>query len=211
MVGRTPGESQTLLVERRVQNSICGLEARLLRTLRPLATGTATTAPDNISLLSPAPATVLAVPTDRPLAPCLGAENATSQAAQHPPLPGRMKQWILRGEYIEFDYLLPESLYPARYGASPSPAFTLRLSNDPSAETGGVVISQQKPASNASSPTCQPGRKPGICTHRSSLLPSRSALLLCSPTKSSSVALAFASPSLLASLRPPFPRKRRSR
>ena len=134
-------------VERLVQNSIRGLEARLLRTLRPLA---ATTAPDNISLPSPAPATALAAPTDRPLAPGLGTENATSQAAQHPPLPDRMKQRILRGEYIEFDSLLPESLYPARYGASPSPAFTLRLSNDPSAETGDVVIAQQKPASKRS-------------------------------------------------------------
>ena len=39
---------------------------------------------------------------------------------------------------------LPESLYPARHGASPSPSFTLRLSNDPA---GDVVIAQQKPTS----------------------------------------------------------------
>ena len=33
---------------------------------------------------------------------------------------------------------------PARYGASPSPAFTLRLSNDTSADDGDVVIAQHK-------------------------------------------------------------------
>ena len=46
---------------------------------------------------------------------------------------------------------------------------------------------------NAPSPTCQPGWKPGIRTRRSSLPTYRSTLLLCSPTKPSSVAVAFAS------------------
>ena len=50
------------------------------------------------------------------------------------------------GEYIDFDSLLPEAMYPARYGANPTPAFTLRLSQDPSIEEGEVVIAQQKPA-----------------------------------------------------------------
>ena len=49
---------------------------------------------------------------------------------QQPPLPEKVKQKILRGEYIDFDTLLPESLYPARHGLSPSPSFTLRLLSD---------------------------------------------------------------------------------
>ena len=38
-------------------------------------------------------------------------------------------------------------MYPARYGANPTPAFTLRLSQDASIEEGEAVIAQQKPAS----------------------------------------------------------------
>ena len=35
----------------------------------------------------------------------------------------------------------------SRYGASPTPAFTLRFSDDSTAEAGDVVIAQRKPAS----------------------------------------------------------------
>ena len=69
---------------------------------------------------------------------------------QQPPLPEKVKQKILRGEYIEFDTLLPESLYPARHGLSPSPSFTLRLSSDTTSTDGDVVIAQPKPSAKRS-------------------------------------------------------------
>ena len=65
---------------------------------------------------------------------------------RQPPVPAKVKQRILRGEFVDFDNLLPEALYPARHGASPSPSFALRLSTDPAAD-GEMVIAQQKPAS----------------------------------------------------------------
>ena len=128
------------------QNSMQGLEDRLRSSLRPLIQES--TSAENISLPSPNPhpptegsgladatATVQPGPsTASQPAPCV----------QQPPLPDKLKQRIIKGEYIDFDTLLPESLYPARHGASPSPSFTLRLSNDPA---GDVVIAQQKPTS----------------------------------------------------------------
>ena len=138
-------------VQRLVERSLRGMEERLLRSIQPPATGPATAATqDNISLPSPGPAPAPQPPA-RPPAPGTDSATArtpaTSPTVQQPPLPDKVKRRILASEYIDFDTLLPESLYPARYGASTNPAFTLRLSSDPSHEPGDVVIAQPKPAS----------------------------------------------------------------
>ena len=67
-------------------------------------------------------------------------------SVQQSPLPDKVKQHMVKGEYIDFDMLLPESLYHARHGVSPSPSFILRLSDDPASVEGDVVIAQQKAA-----------------------------------------------------------------
>ena len=139
-------------VQHLVDESLQGLEERLLRSLRPLAAGNTRAASDeNISLPSPPP------PGDTTADRCQppsqpGAPPTASPAPVPPtvPLPEKVKQKIIKGEYIDFDTLLPESLYPMRHGTSPFHAFTLRLSNDPAAADEDVVIAQQKPASRRS-------------------------------------------------------------
>ena len=64
---------------------------------------------------------------------------------QQPPVPAKTKQWVLRGELI--DSLLPEALYPAKHGASPSPSFSLRLSTDSSTEGGDGYCAGLSPRS----------------------------------------------------------------
>ena len=134
-------------VERLVRRGLRGVEARLLRAVQAGPLAPAHSLADNISLPSPSrlAATERSTAAAATLVPPAALEpTTTAPPVQQPPIPDKIKQRILRGEYIEFDSLLPESLYPARYGASPSPAFTLRLSNDTSADDGDVVIAQHK-------------------------------------------------------------------
>ena len=42
-----------------------------------------------------------------------------------PPVTPKMKQRIIKGEYIDFDQLLPESMFPSRYNTNSSPSITL--------------------------------------------------------------------------------------
>ena len=103
---------------------------------------------DNISLRSPQVINELPAPAEASQTPAQDSDTHAVQSApqaEHPPLPNKVKQRIIRGKYIDLDTLLPESLYPARHGVSPSPSFTLRLSNDPASTDGDVVIAQQKP------------------------------------------------------------------
>ena len=145
--------------ERLVRRGLRDVETRLRRAVQSGPQAPAAQSPDNISLPSPTPGTT----SDTVQQHSATAEFSTSLAApasasassapppvQQPPIPDKVKQRILRGEYIDFDTLLPESLYPARYGASSTPAFTLRLSNDTSAGDGDVVIPQQKPVAKRS-------------------------------------------------------------
>ena len=131
------------------------MEDRLLGALRPLAPRAPARA-DNISLRSPlsqnhpppSPPTDGAPPTVQEVTAALTLPQAP--LPQQPPLPEKVKQKILRGEYIDFDTLLPECLYPARHGLSPSPSFTLRLSSDTTSTDGDVVIAQPKPSAKRS-------------------------------------------------------------
>ena len=157
---RTQSQQTPAHLERTVQQlvdrSLQGLEERLLTSLRTLVPTASRSQPavDNISLPSPQhqrPAgTTQGVPTHpTATAATLDVLPIAPQAApsvQQPPLPDKVKQRIVKGEYIDFDMLLPESLYPTRHGVSPSPSFTLRLSDDPASVEGDVVIAQQKAA-----------------------------------------------------------------
>ena len=134
-------------------------ETRLRRAVQSGPQATADQSPDNISLPSPTPGTTSDTTQQHSAtagfstslaAPASASASSAPPPVQQPPIPDKVKQRILRGEYIDFDTLLPESLYPARYGASSTPAFTLRLSNDTSAGDGDVVIAQQKPVAKRS-------------------------------------------------------------
>ena len=63
--------------------------------------------------------------------------------AQQPLVLAKVKQRILRGEFVDFDLLQPEALYPTKHGAGHSQSISLWLSMD-SAE-GDMVIAQPKP------------------------------------------------------------------
>ena len=112
--GRTPTRANNTAdleqtIQLLVQNSMQGLEDRLRSSLRPLIQES--TSAENISLPSPNPhqpaegsgladaaATVQPGPsTASQPAPCV----------QQPPLPDKVKQRIIKGEYIDFDTLLP--------------------------------------------------------------------------------------------------------
>ena len=147
-----------LRVQQLVDQGLQGLEERIVRSLRPSSGRAPTPAlEDNISLPSPIlrPQQTLPSATRHPRShqdadpdPALAPGTlAAPLAVQQPALPEKVKQRILKGEYIDFDTLLPEALFPARHGTSPSPSFTLRLSSDPSAaDDGGVVIAQKPTA-----------------------------------------------------------------
>ena len=61
------------------------------------------------------------------------------------PVPVRVRQRIVKGEFIDFDGLLHDSLLPLRHSASPSPSVSLRVMHEPSM-AGEILIAQQRPA-----------------------------------------------------------------
>ena len=63
-----------------------------------------------------------------------------------PAVPAKLKQCIIKGEYVEFDQLLPESMFPTRYNTNIPPSFTLSLSPDPSPVGDNILISQPRVA-----------------------------------------------------------------
>ena len=63
-----------------------------------------------------------------------------------PAVPAKLKQRIIKGEYVEFDQLLPESMFPTRYNTNIPPSFTLSLSPDPSPVVDNILISQPRAA-----------------------------------------------------------------
>ena len=63
-----------------------------------------------------------------------------------PAVPAKLKQRIIKGEYVEFDQLLPESMFPTRYNTNIPPSFTLSLSPDPSPVGDNILISQPEAA-----------------------------------------------------------------
>lgn len=157
---RTPGSARdsTADLERTVQrmldNSIQELESRLLQHLVPPPPPEER---DNLSLPSQTPdhgprtANLTLRQEDStdgdPSHDGVHGATTTSHSihtpAQHPPLPSKVKQRILRGEFVEFDSLLSDALFP-RHGTSPSPSFSVRVSSDPSSE-GELLIAQDKP------------------------------------------------------------------
>ena len=52
------------------------------------------------------------------------------------PVPVRVKQRIVKGEFIDFDGLLHDSLLPLRHSVSPSPSVSLRVMHKPSMAGG---------------------------------------------------------------------------
>ena len=72
--------------------------------------------------------------------------STTSKGVAQPPVPAKIAQRIIRGEFVDLDSLLHESLYPLRYGSTPSPSFSFRLVND-SSSTGEMIVTQQRTAS----------------------------------------------------------------
>ena len=63
-----------------------------------------------------------------------------------PAVPAKLKQHIIKGEYVEFDQLLPESMFPTHYNTNIPPSFTLSLSPDPSPVGDNILISQPRAA-----------------------------------------------------------------
>ena len=80
-----------------------------------------------------------------------GADNALARPhcsrTPLPPVLQKVRQCIVQGEYNEFNDLLCEALFPARYGTSPSPTLSFRVSHVDSAE-GEMVILQRRPATH---------------------------------------------------------------
>ena len=62
-----------------------------------------------------------------------------------PAVPAKLRQRILHSEYIDFDLLLPESMFTARFCTASMPSLTLRLSMEPSSGGDGVVVVQPRP------------------------------------------------------------------
>ena len=142
-------------VQRLVESSLQGVEQYLPRAALPPPPHTATA--DNISLPSqgPAPRPPRSPDAAAPLDP-LDEQDAAEDGMDAPPdaglprvsqlpVPARVKQRIVQGEFTDFDTLLYDSPLPLRYGMSLSPSFSFRLSHDPSV-AGDVLIAQQRPA-----------------------------------------------------------------
>ena len=120
-----------LTVQLMVEQSLQGMEERLLRSLQPEISGIEDAG--NLSLPSPnqgthSHETVAPRPDADAAAHPSGREDAAvvtcaspQLTVRQPPVPAKVKQRILRGEFVDFDNLLSEALYPARHGASPLP------------------------------------------------------------------------------------------
>ena len=87
--------------------------------------------PPQVSLPQPVP---LPLPTDQ------------HHQTPMPAITDKLKQKITRGEYLDFDLLLPDNMFPARETPSSS-AFTLRLSSDTSttSDPSNVIVAQPRP------------------------------------------------------------------
>ena len=152
--GTSPPADLAETVQRLVESSLQEVEQRLRRAALPPAPHAAAA---DISLPSqgPAPRPPRGTDAAAPLDP-LDEQDAAEDGMDAPPdaglpkvpplpVPARVKQRIVRGEFTDFDTLLYDSLLPSRYGMTPSPSFSFRLSHDPSA-TGDVLIAQQRSA-----------------------------------------------------------------
>ena len=121
--------------------------------------------PLHLSLRPPPPVDATVQPLQLPAIPAIAEQmpadadtaviTRTIPAPATPPttppaVPAKLRQRILRGEYIDFDSLLPESMFPARFCTASTPSLTLRLSTEPSSGGDGVVVAQPRPASKRS-------------------------------------------------------------
>ena len=154
---RSRAESLTADLEHTVQElvsqSLRGLEDRLLRSLRPLNPADV----GNISLPSPggppSPRASTSRRNDTDPEDFRGHGQGSSRPpspsippspCRQPPIPPKVRQRIIKGEFVEFDTLLRDALFPARHGTSPAPSISFRVSRDEPAD-GEVVISQRRP------------------------------------------------------------------
>ena len=68
-----------------------------------------------------------------------------------PAVPTKLRQRILRGEYVDFDALLPESMFPARFFTTSTPGLTLHLTTEPSSGgDGGEGVATLHPKQSVS-------------------------------------------------------------
>ena len=165
--GRTPPPQSTTAptsdlaatVQEFVERSLQNAENRLLRLSHPPPP----CAIDNISLPSqepiphqPCPPLDATVPPLDATVPLLGQQDpgeggmdATTvtnlQKTPQLPVPVRVRQRIMKGEFIDFDGLLHDSLLPLRHSVSPSPSVSSRVMHEPSM-AGEILIAQQRPA-----------------------------------------------------------------
>ena len=172
-----PTASLKRTVQLMVDQSLKGLKDRLFRSIHPPPPPVDV---QNISLPSPR--------GPPPLQPGDGIRNSTY--ANHddftqahgaadsapamplcsptplPPIPQKVRQRIIHGEYIEFDSLLREALFPAWHGTSPSPTLSFHVSHVDSAE-GEMVISQRRPRHAGPYATWLRGWRRGTSTSQS--------------------------------------------
>lgn len=93
---------------------------------------------DNISLPSVNPAWCGPQPDDSVLVSGV----QPTQPVPLPPVTSKLKQCISKEEYINFDQLLLETMFPSRYNRNTSPSITLHLSSDPSLSDNNVKVTQ---------------------------------------------------------------------
>ena len=81
-------------------------------------------------------------PDDAVLVSGVGPTRAVSLPLVTPTL----KQHIIKGEHVDFDQLLPESMFPSRYNTNTPLSITLCLSSDPSLSGSNIMVTQPRAA-----------------------------------------------------------------
>ena len=76
-----------------------------------------------------------------PSGPVAPNPSGTQPCTDLPPVPSAIRGKIEKGEFIDFNSLLQENMYPL---PNNDPSYTLSFSSDPGSSSQGVLISQTK-------------------------------------------------------------------